>query len=260
MRDWYRRWDSLEVAQRTCTGETVVSSGNEYTGCSFSVPGFDGELLTVPAGAGPVGGDIHFIVTNATGTLVTFLVVDVSGHGPAVAELSESLETTVRELMDEPGNSALLTELNRLMVASGLRGQFATAVVGTFDVAEQSWVYAYAGHPYMLHGSGGSWRELPAHPDSSMPVGIIDGSIYYESQWHLAEGDWLLLYTDGATDMRRPSGGRLGTQGLLDLLRGATESNTGDAFGQLVERLIELNGGDEFEDDLTLVLLRRTAA
>ena len=68
--------------------------------------------MTVPSGAGGLGGDIHFITVNEARTVVTFLIVDVSACGAEVEEFSESLKETMRALVDQRDNSVLLTGLN----------------------------------------------------------------------------------------------------------------------------------------------------
>ncbi len=259
MRNWYADWRTLAGVRSTCEGTTVVSSGNGYAACAFSTPGFDGELLTVPSGAGGVGGDIHFITVNDARTVVTFLVVDISGHGAEVQELSESLEEMMRALVDEPDNSVLLAELNQLMLDSGIRGRYATAVAGSYDVSKGTWAYAYAGHPYMLHGSAGNWHELPAQAGRSLPIGIMHDALYLQTEQEVTAGEWLLLYSDGATDIRRTGGGRLGVDGLVQLAQSAAaasgETTTG-VFARLVGNLVDLNRSDDFNDDFTLILLQ----
>jgi sigma-B regulation protein RsbU (phosphoserine phosphatase) len=178
-----------------------------------------------------------------------------------VSELSEILEETMRDLVDEADNSVLLTELNQLMIDSGMRGRFATAVAASYNVPEDRWAYAYAGHPCILHGLAGSWEQLQAGVGRSLPVGILHDALYLQTEMAPTSGEWLLLYSDGATDIRRASGGRLGVDGLLDLA-GAAAAETPDTisavFTRLVDALVKTNRGDDFEDDLTLVLLRRS--
>lgn len=259
MRNWHADWRTRPGARSTRDGATVVSSGNGFAACAFSIPGFDGELLTVPSGAGGVGGDIHFITVNDARTVVTFLVVDISGHGPEVGEFSERLEETMQALVDEPDNSVLLTELNRLMLDSGVPGRYATAVAGSYNVPSRVWAYAYAGHPYMLNGSAGSWDQLPAQAGRSLPIGIMRDEPYLQTEKALLDGDWLLLYSDGATDIRRVGGGRLGVDGLLRLLEIAAADPAGTTdgvFARFLGDLVTLNGGDDFDDDFTLMLLR----
>ncbi len=261
MRDWHANWRAHHTVPRTCDGVPVVSSGNDFAACAFSTPGFDGELLSVPSGAGGVGGDIHFITVNETKTVVTFLVVDISGHGAEVGELSESLEETMRTLVDEPDNSVLLTELNQVMFDSGIRGRYATAMAGSYNVPDRTWAYAYAGHPYMLHGVTGSWRQLQAQAGRTLPVGIVHDALYLQSDIPLTSEEWLLLYSDGATDIRTAAGGRLGVDGLCDRAAAAAADpadTTRTVFARIVDELVRLNRSDDFDDDLTLILLRRT--
>lgn len=259
MEDWYTHWRAHRADLRTSSRAPVISSGNDFSACRLSAPGLDGELLSVPSGAGGVGGDIHFITVNESQTLVTVLVVDISGHGAEVRDLSEGLEETMRTLIDEPDNGLLLKDLNKAMLQRGIRGRYATAVVGSYSVPDRTWSYAYAGHPYMLHGVAGSWKQLEAQAGRTLPAGIMHEVPYLQTSIDLVSGEWLLLYSDGATDMRLANGGRLGIDGLVDLAATAaadSDDTTHAVFSQLVGELVTVNGSDNFDDDLSLILLR----
>ena len=232
-----------------------VHTGNDLAWSGFSTRAISGQLLSIPADPGGVSGDIHCLSLSRDCDLLTCLLLDISGHGPAIAALSECIETPLKSLLDDHDNRGLLTALNKLLVDMELAGQFATAVAATFDTADCMWRYAYAGHPNMLLCENGSWSELSAVGEHGIPAGIVADAMFYQYEHRLNPGDRLLLYTDGAMDICLPTGKRLGTQGLLEMLDSLESGDPKSTLVRLMDALVQLNTSEVFVDDLTLLLL-----
>lgn len=235
-----------------------VHTGNDLAWSAFSAPSISGQLLSIPSDPKGLSGDIHCLSLNRNGELLTCLLLDISGHGPAIAELSERIETPLKNLLDDRDNQGLLGALNTLLVDMNLAGQFATAVVGTFDAPGRMWRYAYAGHPNILLFESGGWSELSAAGEHGIPAGIVADALFYQYERKLKVGDRILLYTDGATDICLPTGKRFGTQGLVEMLNSFSRGDPQTTIVKLVERLVQINRSDVFVDDITLLLLECT--
>jgi len=235
-----------------------VHTGNDLAWNAFSAPSIFGQLLGIPSDPRGVSGDIHCLSLSRNGELLTCLLLDISGHGPAIAALSECIETPLKSLLDDRDTRGLLESLNKLLVDMNLAGQFATAVAGTFDTSGKIWRYAYAGHPNILIFESGGWSELTAAGDHGIPAGIVADAAFYQYERKLKAGDCLLLYTDGATDICLPTGKRLGTQGLVDVLNALGTGDPQTTMIKLVEGLMQINCSDVFVDDVTLLLLECT--
>ena len=230
-------------------------TGNDLAWSGFSAHSIFGQLLSIPSDPKCVSGDIHCLSLNRDCDVLTCLLLDISGHGPTIAALSERIETPLKNLLDDHDNRRLLTALNKLLVDMELAGQFATAVVGTFSMADRIWRYAYAGHPNMLIFENGSWSELSAIGNHGIPAGIVADAVYYQYQLKLKAGDRLLLYTDGATDICLSTRERLGTQGLVDILNVLGPENPKTTIERLMDELVAINTSGVFVDDITLLML-----
>jgi len=256
MKDWY------ESSQRAGPPERWICDllwgGNTYADKDFSTPGLEGRLLSVPAGQSPMGGDVHYITVCGGGILSKFLLLDVSGHGAAASEWSRYLHAPLHRLMEEQDNAAILGELNLRLLDAHTLGRFATAVAATYNSQTQRWIYAYAGHPYMLIRSEGTWQELPAKGERTVPVGIIDDTEYYQTEVGLSADEYILIFSDALIEIRQQTGQLLGLQGLVDTLNALPADGLQDLYPRLVAGLVAHNGGQHFNDDLTLVLLRHT--
>ena len=102
---------------------------------------------------------------------------------------------------------------------------------------------------------GGAWSELSTVGEHGIPVGIVADARFYQYERKLGTGDRILLYTDGATEIRMPDGKRLGTQGLVEILNRSGCQDLRTTIVKLVERLVKLNRSDVFVDDVTVLLL-----
>jgi len=198
-----------------------------------------------------VGGDL-FDVERLDDRHVAILVADAAGHGLSAALLSVLFRERLR-LVDADGRplgpAAVLAQVNAQMRESPTpAGMFVTAVICVLDAERREVVLASAGHPPVLRvTAGGGVEEIG---QSGPALGLSAEAVYTERRLQLAEGDRLLLYTDGVLelDARRPvSPAELGAR-LLALGRGA----------DTVQRLYDELAGDaerEDRDDVTLLLV-----
>jgi serine phosphatase RsbU (regulator of sigma subunit) len=117
--------------------------------------------------------------------------------------------------------------------------------------------YANAGHdlPYVRRG-GGDAEELRAR---GMPLGLMAGMDYEENEIVLDAGQSTLFYTDGLVEAHDPNGEMFGFPRLRALVADHGEEGSLEDF--LLEDLYSFTGeGWEQEDDITLVMLQRSAA
>lgn len=235
----------------------VLWGGNRFVKQSFRTPGMEGCLLSIPHGGDPFGGDIYHITVCGHGVFSKFLLVDAMGHGREAAVLSHALLEPLGRLATELDNATILEELNRVIRELGAAGKFATAAAATFNAWDGSWTYAYAGHPPMLIRHAGRWASLERPGDRALPVGIIKGLQFQQCAVTLQPGDWLLLYSDALTDLvMAHAQGRDVYETLAGMLNGIATDHVGTFHAALTGKLIELNGGPRFGDDLTFIVLR----
>ncbi|WP_439380142.1 SpoIIE family protein phosphatase [Amycolatopsis lexingtonensis] len=147
-----------------------------------------------------VGGDWYDAVALPTGE-VLLCVGDVAGHGIDAATGMVSLRNALRGLAATgAGPAQLLTWLN--LVAYHLTDHVtATAVAAVYDPATRVLRWARAGHlPPIVRHHGGEVTTLPLIRGSLL--GAVRDVAYQEEEIRLAEGDILLIYTDGLIERR----------------------------------------------------------
>jgi len=125
------------------------------------------------------------------------------------------------------------------------------------DTGLLSWVNA--GHPApLLLRRGRLVRSLHSHP--TLPLGlVINGrppATVTVGREQLQPDDRVLLYTDGVTEARSPTGAFFGDQALIDLLRRnlAAGLPAQETMRRIVHALLDHQQG-QLADDATLLLL-----
>lgn len=209
------------------------------------------DIATLYAPASDVGGDFFDFVPIDDHRLGVF-IADVAGHGVPAALVASMLKIAVAtQAANATDPAALLAALNDLFRGK-LERQFITAAYVYVDVASATVVAASAGHPPVLLRHGASVVELPA---SGPILGRFRDVTFTAATAPLAEGDAIVLFTDGAIEARNGAGEQFGDPRLIELLSAdRTASQTVDAIQQAVGRWSRT-----IDDDVTAIAIRVNA-
>ncbi|MBM4160325.1 MAG: hypothetical protein FJ217_04405 [Ignavibacteria bacterium] len=204
--------------------------------------------------AGPVSGDYYdLIVSPHEPGSVYFLIGDVSGKGVAASILMAHLHAIFRSLvsMKLPVNQ-LVAHANRLFCEGTMSAQYATLVCGKATESGQIEL-CNAGHcPPLLRRSRGVKRI----ESTGLPVGLFMHSEYDVTRMTVEKGDTLLLYTDGLTEARNPSGEEYGEERLVSLLDRDGGHAPQDLLTACLKDLSDFRSTAPRADDLTILALR----
>lgn len=215
------------------------------------IPDLDAAAAFVPSELG-VSGDFYLLTNGPDGSTVA-VVGDVVGHGPAAARLATFIRARFAAFAANTSDPAeLLTLTNAALVdRPGRRHELISAVCVRLQPGEDTVCWARAGHPPPLRLP--ELEELP--PDgSTFLLGVDEGLELHNVEFSLRDGEGLVVYTDGATDVRC---GRemLGLEGLRRVL--APLSGLGArVIVDEVERAILAWADRPIRDDLCLVVLK----
>jgi sigma-B regulation protein RsbU (phosphoserine phosphatase) len=239
--------NDLEVAREI--QQAMLPSGR------FSAPGVETAGFSRPANT--VGGDFYDILP-LDGGRVAIAVGDVAGKGSPAALLMALLLAMMRTLIDErlePGE--LVSRLNVQVSRHAPGTRFITLFYGVFDPATGELTYVNAGHmpPLVLRAD----NQIERLTDGGIALGMFDHATYSPGRAILQRDDLLAVYSDGITEAENESGGPFDESGLENALRLYGREPIAD-IGACVLRAVESHTGDaRLADDLTVLVLRRTA-
>jgi serine phosphatase RsbU (regulator of sigma subunit) len=213
------------------------------------LPGVEAAAAFVPSEYG-VSGDFYLLTNGPDGSAIA-IVGDVVGHGPKAARLATFLRARFAAFAASTSDPAELLMLANGALADRPGGELVTAACLRYLVGERRISWATAGHPPPLRLP--SLEEL--HPgDHAFPLGAEAPLALDNFDAELASGEGVILYTDGATDVRRERS-RLGLDGLSHLLAPLTSLPVRQLASRAEQELLAWTD-ERIRDDLCLLVLR----
>ena len=217
----------------------------------------DIEICGATRPANTVGGDFYDVLPLPDGRIIVALG-DVSGKGSPAALLMALLLAMLRTLVDEELEpEALVTRLNLQIVRHSPASRFITLFYGVYTPATGALVYVNAGqNPPLIRRSDGRFERLNA---TGIALGMFDKSTYAAVETRVDPGEMLILYSDGITEAENPAGQPLeeaGLQAVVDAYVSDSPAQVGVHILKEVERYAQAS---RFTDDLTILILKRSA-
>lgn len=203
-----------------------------------------------------VGGDFY-CVERVDEDRTAFIVADMTGHGVASALYTmhlHSLWEEYRTLLSAP--TTFVETLNgRLHNLLKEDVAFASTTFGLFDGASNTCSLVCAGNPSpLLYRSARG--EIEPIDSPGTPLGLLGTTDYEEVSFVAEDGDALLLYSDGATEVHDHRGRQLGVEGLIGILKNMDYFRKPPALDLLEGEILRYSNRIRFDDDLTLLEVR----
>src|ERR671915_100222 len=256
---WQQHFEQERIERERVEQELRVARRIQQASLPVEVPNLAGwQISPYYKPAREVGGDFydfHLLSEDRLGLVVG----DATGKGvPAALVMSTTcgMLQLAAQALDSFSPGEVLERVNEALLARIPANMFVTCFYCILDPESGSLSYANAGHdlPYLWHG--GDAEELRAR---GMPLGLMPGMRYEEKEVVLDAGEVALFYSDGLVEAHNPQGEMFGFPRLRELVaEHAEERSLGDF---LLEELYSFTGeGWEQEDDITLLMLRRSAS
>jgi serine phosphatase RsbU (regulator of sigma subunit) len=215
------------------------------------LPDVDAGAAFVPSEYG-VSGDFYLLTNGPDGSTVA-VVGDVVGHGPKAARLATFVRARFAAFAASTSDPAeLLMLVNEALVERPSRQrELVSAACVRFHGDEKRLVWAVAGHPPPLRLP--DLKELPA-AGSTFLLGAALGLSLANAEISVTEEEGVMIYTDGATDVRR-EGRLLGLAGLVSLLSPLPRLPA-RPMAEAIEKAILEWADEPIRDDLCLLVLK----
>jgi serine phosphatase RsbU (regulator of sigma subunit) len=216
------------------------------------------ELRDVDAGAAfapsefGVSGDFYLLTNGPDGSTVA-VVGDVVGHGPQAARLATFIRARFAAFAANTSDPEQILELanGALLERPGREDDLVSAICLRYEPAAGALSWAVAGHPPPLRLP--DLEELD-RDGTTMLLGVSEELPLSRAEIPLGPSEGVLVYTDGATDVRR---GRemLGREGFSRLLAPLVDLPARHLAHQAHSAVLEWTDAP-LGDDLCVVVLR----
>ncbi len=199
-----------------------------------------------------IGGDFFEFVDLPSGDLGIALG-DVAGKGPPAALLAAMLQGMFAvEAQTEGRPSVVLARLNCLLAHRRLEPRFATLVYGILS-PDGRFVYSVAGHnPPILSTHDGVRRLTTGGPI----LGAFSDSAFHEETVYLAEGDTVILFSDGVTEAHDAHDQEFGENRLISRVIGCGTIPAPDLLREVISSVREFSQNTVPTDDITAAVVR----
>jgi hypothetical protein len=216
-----------------------------------ALAGFD--IFAGSYAAATVGGDLYDFLPVGPDT-VGLAVADAAGHGLPAALQARDVAVGLRMAVERDLKIvSAIEKLNRVIHRSGLTSRFVSLFFGELE-GNGNFYYVNAGHPPALVLDGRGLRELSVggivlgpDPDATFKLGYT----------HVDRGATLVVYSDGVIERGTTWGEPFGMSGLKKWLKDTRKLGAREAVDALMHRLDEHAPRKPFEDDVTVMVVRR---
>ncbi len=211
-----------------------------------------------------VGGDYYDVFIGRPGDDGCWIGVgDVAGHGLTSGLIMLMVQSVVSALGRANPNTApreIVRVLN-MVLFENIRGRLGNDEHVTFSIMRyrRDGTITFAGAHEEIILCRAETKKCELIPTLGPWVGAMNdvGHAVTDEKLRLADGDLMVLYTDGVTEARNAAGQQLGLERLLDTI----EALQGEPVEQIRDKILDdvAAFSPQQDDDITLLVIRYTA-
>ncbi len=195
---------------------------------------------------------------------------DVAGKGMSAALLMAMLQSSLRILLHGSvemaaangqsstviSTSRLVSRLNQQLYADTTPEKYTTFFLSIYDESTGTLTYTNAGHlqPLLIRAGKSTRCDV-----NGMIVGAFASASYDESSLQLLPGDLLIGYTDGITEPENEFGEMFGEARLVETVAKSAHMSLDHVIHTVMEEVHRFTGSPELQDDMTMLVARRSA-
>jgi len=200
-----------------------------------------------------VGGDIYDVFRMSEHKQAVS-IGDISGKGAPAAILMAVAYSGFKSLLKENNTVAtVIARLNNFMVEATSSAHYLTFFYGVLDTAKMIFTYCNAGHnpPIIMRSD----KSIEYMENGGIVLGFLPDQVYRQTVLPVASGDYIILFTDGVTEIKNESGEEFGEQRLENSLQRNYGMRPRDMRRRIVSDVKGFAGKTEFQDDFTILIL-----
>lgn len=225
-------------------------------------PAFPGrkefDIYATMTPAKEVGGDFYdfFLIDDDH---LGIVMADVSGKGVPAALFMVIAKTLIKNraqfVKNEEGGYSpgeILEFVNGQLCEGNEAELFVTVWFGIIQISTGKGIAANAGHEYPVIRKAGGGYEL-IKTKHSPPVAVMEGLHFRETEFILAPGDSLYLYTDGVPEAANANEELFGTERMLEALNKNPDAPSKELLHKVKESIDVFVGSAPQFDDITML-------
>jgi sigma-B regulation protein RsbU (phosphoserine phosphatase) len=217
------------------------------------------EVAVKSLAARIIGGDYYDFLRGRQEDTTRIVIADTMGKGLPAGLLMSNVQGALRILADDiPSSAQLISRLNQWICRNVPLTKFISLFCLNVGAdSEGGFTYVNAGHcpPIMFRADGNVEYFQP----TGAVLGVAESFLYQERSSTFHPGDLLLLYTDGVTDAGNSREEMFEEQRLVDYVSGRRGESPAEIVFGLLSEIRAFTGRHDFDDDLTVVAIRRSA-
>lgn len=203
-----------------------------------------------------ISGDFYSVEELPDGRVLVALG-DVSGKGIPAALTMARASAEIRALAPTLADlGEWMARLNDALCRDAVGGRFVAMTALLFEPSSSQVQACAAGQFSPLRLRAGKWEEIPL--PRQLALGIAPGIAFSATRLDLVPGDLWLLFSDGVTEARDPSGNEFTTARLAASL--PTIPSPQKSIEAVVTSLCQFTGKAGSHDDATLIIAEWRAA
>ena len=217
------------------------------------IPGYD--IAGKNISSGQVGGDYYDFI-RIVDSHVGIAVGDVSGKGiPAALIMASFRASLIAEIRNNYSIRTICQKVNSLLYESLEPGNYVTAVYGVLDSRNHIFTFSNCGHnlPILLRATGKVEHLIEGGPI----LGVTQDAVFEERALVINQGDLMVLYTDGVTEVFNEQGEEFGLDRLVKVIKENRGKSSEQIENAIYDAVKAFASESHLWDDLTMVVIKR---
>ena len=205
-----------------------------------------------------MGGDFYDVFEIPDGQ-TGVVVADVSGKGVPAAFYMAVARTLIRSVAMTPAitPAECLFQVNELLCGHHIPGMFVSVFYAVIDPKTSRVDFANGGHQLPFKG-GDHVAPVELKGGHGVVLGIMPDMEYEQESITLDCGEYLFVYTDGASEAFNSERESFSEERLADGLSQITDGSAEIIIEQINDIIDEFVGAADQHDDITSLVVRRT--
>ncbi len=217
------------------------------------------DVAAVCRPAWQVGGDFYDVF-EASPNRTAIALGDVAGKGLPAALLMGLAHGAIHSSpwhQNSYDHEDATARLNRLLCARTAQSRFVSLFWGYHDRNSATLRYINAGHcpPVLVRRKPGE-PEVKLLDQGGTVLGLFPQARHQQFSEPFADGDTLVLYSDGVVEAANEAGEEFGMDRLVSAVRAAAHRSPEAIRAEVISALDEFRGPVSPADDLTLLVVR----